>query len=195
VGWLARVVWSAAGFKNEYAPQGSMERFEVKRGLVKQVTAEGGLAALASRHFEVVKADEENSFSGSHDIMTSIVGHYSDKGALIVDVTNVPPNFDDPDAMARAQDTRKRWTTFLDESTGYNSKQRGDKAKEWAKKGSKAKSAVSSARHFMSMSENISEEVKAQAEDLIAEIEAALEDNDNTRAAGRGEKLNKLLAA
>ena len=49
--------------------------------------------------------------------MTSIVGHYSDKGALIVDVTNVPPNFDDPDAMARAQDTRKRWTTFLDEST------------------------------------------------------------------------------
>jgi len=188
-------VWSAAGFKNESASQGFMERFEVKRGLVKQVTAEGGLAALASRHFEVVEADEENSFSGSHDIMTSIVGHYSDKGALIVDVTNVPPNFDDPDAMARAQDTRKRWTTFLDESTGYNSKQRGDKAKEWAKKASKAKSAVSAARHFMGMSENISEEVKTQAEDLISEIEAALEDNDNTRAAGRGEKLNKLLEA
>ncbi len=188
-------MWSAAGFKNESASQGFMERFEVKRGLVKQVTAEGGLAALASRHFEVVEADGENSFSGSHDIMTSIVGHYSDKGALIVDVTNVPPNFDDPDAMARAQDTRKRWTTFLDESTGYNSKQRGDKAKEWAKKASKAKSAVSAARHFMGMSENISEEVKAQAEDLISEIEAALEDNDNTRAAGRGEKLNKLLEA
>jgi len=188
-------VWSAAGFKNESASQGFMERFEVKRGLVKQVTAEGGLAALASRHFEVVEADGENSFCGSHDIMTSIVGHYSDKGALIVDVTNVPPNFDDPDAMARAQDTRKRWTTFLDESTGYNSKQRGDKAKEWAKKASKAKSAVSAARHFMGMSENISEEVKAQAEDLISEIEAALEDNDNTRAAGRGEKLNKLLEA
>ena len=47
----------------------------------------------------------------------------------------------------------------------------------------------------MSMSDNISEEIKAQAEELIAEIEAALEDNDNTRAAGRGEKLNKLLAA
>ena len=47
----------------------------------------------------------------------------------------------------------------------------------------------------MGMSENISEEVKAQAEDLISEIEAALEDNDNTRAAGRGEKLNKLLEA
>ena len=59
----------------------------------------------------------------------------------------------------------------------------------------KAKSAVSAARHFMGMSENVSEEVKAKAEELIEEIEAALEDNDNTRAAGRGEKLNKLLAA
>ena len=60
-----------------------MERFEVKRGLIKQVTAEGGLAALANRHFEVVEADGDNSFTGSHDIMTSITGHYSDKGALI----------------------------------------------------------------------------------------------------------------
>ena len=158
-----------------------MERFEVKRGLIKQVTAEGGLAALANRHFEVVEADGDNSFTGSHDIMTSIAGHYSDKGALIV--------------MARAQDTRRRWTTFLDQSTGYNSKKRGDKAKEWAKKASKAKSAVSAARHFMGMTHNLSDEVRVQAEDLIAEIEAALEDKDNTRAAGRGEKLNKLLDA
>ena len=45
----------------------------------------------------------------------------------------------------------------------------------------------------MGMSQNLSADVKVQAEDLIAEIEAALEDNDNTRAAGRGEKLNKLL--
>ena len=172
-----------------------MERFEVKRGLIKQVTAEGGLAALANRHFEVVEADGDNSFTGSHDIMTSIAGHYSDKGALIVNVTNVLPNFDDADAMARAQDTRRRWTTFLDQSTGYNSKKRRDKAKEWAKKASKAKSAVSAARHFMGMTHNLSDEVRVQAEDLIAEIEAALEDKDNTRAAGRGEKLNKLLDA
>lgn len=193
MGWGARVGLLAAGFKNKSASQGFMERFEVKRGLIKQVTADGGLASLASKHFEVVEANGENSFTGSHDIMTSIEAHYSDKGALIVDVTNVPPNFDDKDAMARAQDTRKRWTTFLDESTGYNSKQRGDKAKEWAKKASKAKSAVSAARHFMGMAQNLSEDIKAQAEDLIAEIEAALEENDNTRAAGRGEKLNKLL--
>ena len=47
----------------------------------------------------------------------------------------------------------------------------------------------------MNMSQNLSDDVKTQAEDLIAEIEAALEDNDNTGAAGRGEKLNKLLNA
>ena len=186
---------SVAGLKNGSASRVLMERFEVKRGLIKQVTAEGGLAALANRHFEVVEANGDNSFTGSHDIMTSISGHYSDKGALIVNVTNVPPNFDDADAMARAQDTRRRWTTFLDQSTGYNSKKRGDKAKEWAKKASKAKSAVSAARHFMGMTTNLSDEVRVQAEGLIAEIEAALEDKDNTRAAGRGEKLNKLLDA
>ena len=97
-----------AVLKNGSVTRTIMERFEVKRGLIKQVTADGGLAALASKHFEIVEADGDNAFSGSHDIMTSIVGHYSDKGALIVDVTNVPPNFDDPEAMARAQDTRKR---------------------------------------------------------------------------------------
>ena len=172
-----------------------MERFEVKRGLVKQITADGGLSALAERHFENVEADGDNAFNASHDIMTSIKGHFSEKGALIVDVTNVPPNFDDPDAMVRARDTRKRWTTFLDEATGYNSKKRGDKAKEWAKKASKAKSAISAARHFMNMTNNLSDDVIAQAESLIAEIEAALADEDNTRAAGRGEKLNKLLNA
>ena len=131
----------------------------------------------------------------SHGIMTSIEGKYDDSGALIVDVTNVPPNFDDPDAMRAAMDARKRWTQFLDEATGYNSKQRGDKAKEWAKKATKAKSGVSSARHFMSMSENLSEDVRSQANALIEEIEEALENGENTRAAGRAEKLGKLLSA
>ena len=90
-------------------------------------------------------------------------------------------------------DDRKRWTAFLDEATGYNSKQRGDKAKEWAKKASKAKSAVSSARHFMEMSESLGQDKKDKAEELIAEIEEALDSNENTKAAGRAEKLNKLF--
>ena len=111
----------------------------------------------------------------------------------MAEVTNVPPNFDDPEAMKAAMDARRRWTTFLDDATGYDSKQRGNKAKEWAKKASKAKSAISGARHFMRMSENLSDKVREQAESMIEEIEAALEQGDNTRAAGRAEKLSKSL--
>ena len=125
--------------------------------------------------------------------MTSISAEYNEQGALVVDVTNVPPDFDDEEAMRSAMDARRKWTSFLDAATGYNSKQRGDKAKEWAKKASKAKSAISAARHFMSMSKNISEEIAAQAESMIEEIESALEQGDNTKAAGRAEKLGKLL--
>ena len=173
-------------------PRG-MERFDVKRGLMKKIGEEGGLSALASKFFDNVEKKELHAFSASHGIMTSIEGKYDDSGALIVDVTNVPPNFDDPDAVKAAMDARKRWTQFLDESTGYNSKQRGDKAKEWAKKASKAASAISSARHFMKMATNLPEDTTNQAESMISEIEAALEAGDNTRAAGRAEKLGKLL--
>ena len=171
----------------------AMERFDVKRGLVKQVSENGGLSALASEYFDQVNDNGDNSFIGSHGVMTSIEANYNDKGALIVDVTNVPPNFEDPEAVKAAMEDRKRWTTFLDAATGYNSKQRGDKAKEWAKKASKAKSGISAARHFMSMSENISEDLVSQAESMITEIEEALEQGDNTKAAGRAEKLAKLL--
>ena len=53
--------------------------------------------------------------------------------------------------------------------------------------------AISSARHFMEMSETISQDKKDKAEELISEIESALESNENTKAAGRAEKLNKLF--
>jgi hypothetical protein len=170
-----------------------MERFDVKRGLVKQVSSDGGLAVLARDYFDNVKDAGDNSFNGSHDIMTSIVASYNEQGALVVNITNVPPDFDDEQAVKSAMEARRRWTSFLDAATGYNSKQRGDKAKEWAKKASKAKSGISAARRFMSLSQNISDEVSAQAESMIEEIEAALEQGENTKAAGRAEKLAKLL--
>ncbi len=169
-----------------------MERFDVRRGLIKEVDGSGGLPALAKEFFDHVESSSGNSFQASHGVMTSIEARY-ENGALIVDVTNVPPDFENPEAMKLAMEDRKRWTAFLDKSTGYNSKQRGDKAKEWAKKASKAKSAISAAKHFMEMSESISEDKKEQADSLIGEIETLLEANDNTKAAGRAEKLNKLF--
>ena len=169
-----------------------METFEVKRGLAKKLASEGGLAGVAGKHFENVDGSGD-AFSGSHGIMTSIAGEYNALGKLVVDVQQERPDFDDPDAMAVAMDSRKRWSAFLDEATGYSAKQRGDKAKEFAKKASKAKSGISQARKFMEMATNLSDETRAEAKVMIEEIEAALEAGDNTKAAGRAEKLGKLL--
>ena len=43
------------------------------------------------------------------------------------------------------------------------------------------------------MSESLGQDKKDKAEELIAEIEEALDSNENTKAAGRAEKLNKLF--
>ena len=173
--------------------RGNMERFDVRRGLIKEVDAKGGLSELATEFFDNVERTSDSSFKGSHGVMTSIEARF-ENGALIVDVTNVPPDFDDPESVKSAMEDRKRWTSFLDRTTGYNSKQRGDKAKEWAKKASKARSAISSAKHFMEMSDSTSDEIRAQAHSFIDEIESLLEANENTKAAGRAEKLNKLFS-
>ena len=109
-----------------------MERFDVRRGLIKEVEGNGGLNLLAEDFFDTVDSTSDSSFVASHGVMTSISARY-ENGALIVDVTNVPPDFDDQEAMKSAMEDRKRWTAFLDKATGYNSKKRGDKAKEWAK--------------------------------------------------------------
>ena len=170
-----------------------MERFDVRRGVIKEVGENGGLSELAKEFFEKVERTSEESFEASHGVMTSIVGRF-ENGALIVDVTNVAPDFDDPESMKSAMDDRRRWTTFLDKVTGYNAKQRGDKAKEWAKKAAKAKSAISSARHFMEMSDSVPADKAEKAESLINEIESLLEANENTKANGRAEKLNKLFS-
>ena len=170
----------------------NMERFDVRRGIIKEVGENGGLSGLAKEFFEHVEKTSEESFVGSHGVMTSIAGKF-ENGALIVDVTNVAPDFDNPESMKMAMEDRKRWTTFLDKATGYNSKQRGDKAKEWAKKAAKAKSAVSSARHFMEMSDSIPADKIEKAESLIEEIESLLQENENAKAKGKSEKLNKLF--
>ena len=169
-----------------------METFEVKRGLAKKLASEGGLAGVARKHFDNVDG-ESDTFTGSHGIMTNITGEYNAMGKLVVDVSQVLPDFSDEGAMVAANDDRRRWSAFLDEATGYNSKQRGDKAKEFAKKAAKAKSGISQARHFMSMATNLSDETKAQAEEFISTIESLLEAGDNTKAESTAKKLATLL--
>ena len=170
-----------------------MERFEVKRGLVKSMGGNAGLAKMATGYFESIEVDADGVFTGSFGILSMVTAHYTEDGKLQVDVEQERPDFDDPNAMKIAMESRKRWSGFLDEATGYSAKQRGDKAKEAAKKISKSKSAISMARKFMEVSKSVTDEQKATAEELISQIEEKLEEGNGTRALSLSEKLNKLF--
>ena len=107
-------------------------------------------------------------------------------------MTNVAPDFDDPESMKSAMEDRKRWTTFLDKATGYNSKQ-GGQGEGMGQEAAKAKSAVSSARHFMEMSDSIPADKIEKAESLIEEIESLLKKMRIPRPKGNQRRLNKLF--
>ena len=177
-----------------------METFEVKRGLMKTLGGNAGLAKLATQYFDDIEVDADGVFTGKYSILKHVTAHYNEKGKLVVDVDQMKGSelgdyLDSDGGREKAMESRKRWSAFLDEATGYSGKQRGDKAKEAAKKLSKAKSSISMARKFMSLSENISQSDKDTAEDLIAQIEVKIEEGDGTRAASLGDKLNKLLGS
>jgi len=176
----------------------AMERFEVKRGLEKSIGGNAGLAKLATKYFDNVVVNSDGVFSASLSILKHVQGEYTDDGKLLVDLQQMKGDelseFLSADGgRESAMNARSNWSSFLDEATGYNPKQRGDKAKEGAKKISKSKSAISMARKFMEVSTNVSDEKKAQAEDLISQIEEKLEEGNGTRALSLSEKLNKLF--
>ena len=174
-----------------------METFEVKRGIAKDVLGDGGLGALGGKYFDDVQASDDDGFEGNFGILIKVNAHYNAKGQLVTDVEQMKGSdleefLSSDGGREKAMDSRRRWSEFLDSATGYSPKQRGDKAKESAKKASKAKSAVSQARHFMKLSD-VSEEKSALAEELITEIQECIDRGDFTRAASRGEKLGKMF--
>ena len=175
-----------------------METFEVKRGVMKSIGGNAGLAKLATEFFDNVEVDADGNFTASFGIMTKVSGVYTAEGKLKVDVEQVSGK-DLSDYLSKdggrekAMESRKRWSTFLDQTTGYNGKQRGDKAKEAGKKISKSKSAINMALKFMEISNNVTDEQKEQAEDLISQIQQKLDEGNGTRALSLSEKLNKLF--
>lgn len=157
-----------------------MERFAVKRGLIKSMGGNAGLAKLATTYFENINVDAEGVFTGSYGLLTSVQGSYDDSGKLAVDVVQLKGGdlaafLDSEDGPTKAMESRKRWSGFLDEATGYNAKQRGDKAKEEAKKFSKAKSAIKMAHKSMELMKNLDQSTIDQANELIANLEAMIE--------------------
>jgi hypothetical protein len=174
-----------------------MEKFSVKRGLVKQIGGNAGLAKLATEYFDGVNADSEGVFVASFGILTKVQGHFDSDGKLVVDVEQLKGDalgefLNGEGGREQAMESRKRWSGFLDKATGYNAKQRGDKAKEEAKKFSKAKSAIKMAHKSMEMSTKLTDEIKQKALTMIAELESMIE-NGEAPSEGKVKKLNDLF--
>ena len=157
-----------------------MERFAVKRGLIKSMGGNAGLSKLATSYFDNINVDAEGVFTGSYGLLVSVQGSYDDAGKLAVDVVqlkgaDLAAFLDGDGGREQAMESRKRWSGFLDEATGYTAKQRGDKAKEEAKKFSKAKSAIKMAHKSMELMKNLDQSIIDQANQLIADLEAMIE--------------------
>tara|TARA_Y100000591_G_scaffold215923_1_gene187497 strand:- start:62 stop:586 length:525 start_codon:yes stop_codon:yes gene_type:complete len=174
-----------------------MEKFSVKRGLVKQIGGNAGLAKLATQYFDDVNANSDGEFTASYGILTKVTGYFDKDGKLVVDVEQLKGD-ELNDFLAaeggrqQAMESRKRWSGFLDQATGYNAKQRGDKAKEEAKKFSKAKSAIKMAHKSMEMATKLTDETKNKALEMIAELESMI-DNGEAPSEGKVKKLNDLF--
>ncbi|CAI8309819.1 MAG: Uncharacterised protein [Candidatus Poseidoniaceae archaeon] len=174
-----------------------MERFAVKRGVEKSIGGNAGLAKLAAQHFENVQANAEGEFQASFGLLSNISGCYTDQGKLQVDVVQLKGS--DLEAFLsadggreQAMESRRRWSSFLDEATGYTAKQRGDKAKENAKKFSKAKSAIKMIRKSIEMSTTVTQETIDTAESMIAELEDMIERGE-APSEGKVKKLSELV--
>ncbi len=174
-----------------------MERFAVKRGLIKSMGGNAGLAKLATSYFENINVDADGVFTGSYGLLTRVRGSYDDKGKLAVDVVQMKGGdlaefLDSEEGPSKAMESRKRWSSFLDEATGYNAKQRGDKAKEEAKKFSKAKSAIKMAHKSMELMKNLDQSTIDQAHEIIEKLETMIEAGDPPSET-QVKKLDKLF--
>ena len=169
----------------------------MKRGLIKSMGGNAGLAKLATTYFENINVDADGNFTGSYGLLTTVRGSYDEKGKLAVDVVQLKGGdlaefLDSEEGPTKAMESRKRWSGFLDEATGYSAKQRGDKAKEEAKKFSKAKTAIKMAHKSMQLMKNLDQSTIDQANELIAGLEAMIEAG-NPPSETQVKKLDKLF--
>ena len=174
-----------------------MERFAVKRGLEKTIGGNAGLAKLAAQHFNDVQANVNGEFQASFGLLSNISGCYTEQGKLQVDVVqlkgaDLESFLSAEGGREQAMESRRRWSSFLDAATGYNAKQRGDKAKEDAKKFSKAKSAIKMTRKSIEMSSTVTQDTIDKAETMIAELEAMIERGE-APSEGKVKKLSELV--
>ena len=102
-----------------------MERFAVKRGLIKSMGGNAGLAKLATAYFDNINVNAEGVFTGSYGLLVKVEGSYDDAGKLAVDVVQLKGAelgafLESDEGPQKAMESRRRWSGFLDEATGYN---------------------------------------------------------------------------
>ena len=174
----------------------TMERFAVKRGVQKTMGGNAGLAKLATQYFENINVDADGVFTGSYGLLVMVQGSFDAAGKLAVDVEQLKGSalgefLEGENGREMAMESRRRWSGFLDEATGYSAKQRGDKAKEEAKKFSKAKSAIKMAHKAMELMD-VSAETQAKAHELIEKLQGMV-DAGTPPSEGQVKKLNDLF--
>ena len=177
--------------------QDSWSDLRSKTHLVKSIGGNAGLAKLATNYFENINVDAEGVFTGSFGPLVSVQGSFDSAGELAVDVQQLKGQdladfLDGEGGREQAMESRRRWSSFLDEATGYNAKQRGDKAKEEAKKFSKAKSAIKMAHKSMELMKNLDEATVEKANELIATLESSIE-SGTPPSETQVKKLNDLF--
>ena len=66
-----------------------MERFAVKRGLIKSMGGNAGLAKLATQYFDNIQVDADGVFKGSFGMLASLEASFGDDGKLVVEVIQI----------------------------------------------------------------------------------------------------------
>jgi len=156
-----------------------------------------GLAKLATQYFDNIQVDADGVFKGSFGMLASLEASFGDDGKLVVEVIQIKGSalgefLEQDGGRELAMESRRRWSGFLDEATGYSAKQRGDKAKEEAKKFAKAKSAIKMTLKSIEMSSSVSQETIEQAHTMIAELEKMIEAGEPP-SEGKVKKLSALI--
>ena len=109
-----------------------MQTFEIKRGHGKTLE-DGGLKNMMEEEFGSVKDDDESTFNASFKALKSITVEFRSIKEIGVE-TETDNDASPEDSLAAHQAYNK----FMQNVTGFNAKQRVDRAKARAKKEAKA---------------------------------------------------------
>lgn len=115
-----------------------MRDYEIKRGHAKKngLLEEGALGRLMEELFDGVEAADE-FYRSSYAALTAVEARIVDALTLQVD-TLTDPGAD----IEAARKAHQRWNDFLLQVTGFNAKQRADRAKKKAKAEAKKAAAA-----------------------------------------------------